>query len=153
MGTPGEVKCTRKPIRTVTRRFTSTDVARVYCHAVKQGVSRSEIDRRIEKKCPSGDKECTCAELKQELRNALRVISLAIAIIALTVPVLRVLSTVVVWLKRYRAYRLAQDVEKAAKALEDANKSGRILEGEYERVIERVRELEGAAAVVIKPPA
>ena len=58
-----------------------------------------------------------------------------------------------VWLKRYRAYRLAQDVEKAAKALEDANKSGRILEGEYERVIERVRELEGAAAVVIKPPA
>lgn len=39
------------PRRTVERKFTAADVARIFCHAIENGVTEEEIEARIEFKC------------------------------------------------------------------------------------------------------
>ena len=147
--------CSYRPTRKQARRYTASDVARIYCHAVAQGVARSAIADAIEKRCPAASQECTCSELMSELHNALKVAELAIAIIAILVPAVRVLRALMAAAKVKKLPKpVVDEAEKAIKTLENQPiTSGRILEAEYERIIEKQAEVAAKmdAGVVIRP--
>ena len=87
----------------------------------------------MDKRCPEMSEECTCEELYNTLRQAMKVAELALVIIATLVPAARVLRAILAaWRAGRQNKRLEQDGQAAAKTLEDGSKAGRIIEGEFE---------------------
>jgi len=121
--------------------------------ALEQGESRAEIERLIAINCPpdrTGD--CTCAELFAELKNALEMVAYALAIIALVVPMARILRTLVVLAAKQIPSQLEKQAETAAKQLEDLSGQRPIIEGEFQRIQEKQLEVaHRMGEVVIKP--
>ena len=160
---PGE-HCTYRANRTRARRYTAKDVARIYCLATAQGVSRAEITEELKYKCEVQDDGCSCEDLLKELATAQKVTSLALEIGTAAIASLKVLKKSRTLLEKLRAKKGqvdAKELEKAIQEAKDAEALQKTIE-ETERVLgttlddiiaetERVSKLIVDVPVVIKP--
>lgn len=127
--------CLTRPNRSRPRLYTAKDVARIYCKAISQGVSRSDIEREIGERCPPDRTgECTCAQLLAELKQYLEMAAYVLEILALVVPIARVIRLLITAARVANNARLEQDGEAAAKQLEDLSSQRPIIEGEFQRI-------------------
>lgn len=148
---PGCAKSCR-PARKRVRRFTATDVGRIACKAIRQGVSRAAIQREIEKKCGKGV-DCDCEKVAARLPEVLKALALAVAVASLVIPALRIIRVALNVARRIPEFKRRLDrlnPEETAKALENAQGAGRVIEGEYTRVDDMIMEIL-KAEVKIKP--
>ncbi len=127
--------CLSRPNRSRARLYSAKDVGRIYCKAIEQGVARSDIEREIAEKCPPDRTgECTCAQLLAELKQYLEMAAYALEIIAMVIPIARVLRLAILAARKLNDLRLESDAEAAAKQLEDLSSQKPIIEGEYQRI-------------------
>lgn len=154
MAKPGTTTCYYKPRRSVTRRFSAKDVARVYCHAVNQGVARSDIGREIERRCPTIGGECTCDEMLAELIRAEKMAALMIEVITAAVVIGRILKVALKVIQAARQKQLEREMKEAIKQLDTWDRRTKpIIQGEFERLIEKQAQVAARmeGGVVIKP--
>jgi len=133
----GEV-CFYRPNRKYKRRYSAKDVARIYCHALDQGVSRDDIEKEISQKC--GDQSvCDCEGARLLMPQILKALAVAVAVLAIArfagqaigVMVRAIPAAAAVWAR----YRLSRDaVREAGKQLEDASKNRPVIEGVFQKV-------------------
>jgi len=153
--------CFHRPNRSYKRTYTANDVARIYCLAIQQGELRTDINAAIAKKCPITEPECTCEKMIQNLLTAQSVAAMTLEMIAMLVPILKVLKKIRTILNALKKAKIMpkqlEQMDKDIPRLEDLddlqNKVGSakpVIEGEYARVVREYEELTGAQ-VVIKP--
>lgn len=122
--------------RSKPRHFTANDVARIYCHARKQGVLKEDIKRKIREKCEERIEDCDCEKVEQTIKLyqgllaatalALAAAISAVGVIFARVPILRIITL----LAGRRAIEGAQQQFKKLEKLKET------IDGEY-AVLER----------------
>lgn len=96
--------------------------------------------------------DCDCEGARQLMPQVLKGLAIAVAIISLMVPVLKILRIAIAIAKAARQYKKIEGADEAVEALEDASKSGRTIEGVYQRVDDWIlKDLAKDSGVVIKP--
>lgn len=118
-------------------------------------MSRADIRREMDKRCPSASSECTCEDMLAELYRAEKMATLMIEVISAVVVIAKIIKVARAALKVIRAPRqLQQQMEGAQKQLEALDKNTKpIIQGEFERLIERQAEVAAKieGGVVIRP--
>lgn len=127
--------CRRVFERSTKRTWNAKAAARAVCVAIKNGHSKAEIDREVQKKCNVGQPACDCEKAELLVRQILT-ISAAVGIVLLLarfssalLPV--ILNVVILRLLPRVISRQLGAVREAVKALPDQT---RVIEGVFRRV-------------------
>jgi len=133
------------------RRYSASDVARIFCKAIEQGVSRSDISLELATRCHWADDGCSCEDLLKELAQAQHVTALALEIGLAVTPAIKAAKKAREILEKLRARGKTEETElldqvilrtEEQRALEKIlENSERSMSKELDRIIERTNEV------------
>lgn len=132
---PGE-HCYYRPARKRDRRYTASDVARIYCKAISQGVAKAEITAAMKTKCEKDapqDDECSCEEIIDEMADMLDVIELTMEVGSMINPTRKLLKKIKELLLKLKKGEKIPDVKSIEKDIADV-KSLEDLASTWEKV-------------------
>lgn len=147
--------------RSKRRPFTVTDAARVFCYAKRDTFEQvgfiQKFKDEVKERCGEfEEQDCDCEKLRILVRNLETTLAVALAALALAIPITAVVSRGIV-LRTIKQIALPkadqaviQGIPKAKKTLEDTS---RVLEGEFRVLQEETRVLTGRdPGFIIKEP-
>lgn len=127
--------CRRPLNRTLKRTWDAKSAARAVCVAIKNGHSKSEIDREVQRKCNVGQPACDCEKAELLVRQILTItaaVGIVILLARFSQALLPVILNVVILRLLPRAIsRQLTGIREAVRALPDQS---RVIEGVFTRI-------------------
>lgn len=131
--------CHRVPNRTIERFYIARSAARVVCGTIKNGATKAEIDREVQRRCGIGAPQCDCERALLTLRQVLTMaasVGILVAILNALVVVPTLILSRVPLLGRIFA-RLV-----AGRALQQLENQANTFEGIFVRVRDEISLIE-----------